>query len=79
MADFHKTAMLLLLLAFLAFQQQRLGWFVVALLLSLAVKESIALTMFVFVIYAVIRRWHWLWIAIRLCSAWYHSGCLLRW
>ncbi|MBC7262857.1 MAG: DUF2079 domain-containing protein [Chloroflexi bacterium] len=67
-SNFHEMTMLplFLLLAFWAFEREHLGWFVVTLLYSLGVKESIALTAFVFAPYAFLRRRRWPWVVIPL-------------
>src|SRR5262245_45176322 len=69
-------AVLLLPLAFLAFERARLGWFVAAFVLVLSVREELALTAILFAGYALVRRRSWRWVitpALVAAAWWYVS------
>ncbi|HSN96401.1 MAG TPA: DUF2079 domain-containing protein [Nitrososphaeraceae archaeon] len=65
-----------LLFAFLFFSKERIGLFIVFSLLSLAVREEVALTMWLFGVYAIFlkRKWKWVFCPFVLSGLWWYCS-----
>jgi len=65
-----------LLFTFLFFERGRIGLFLLFLLLSLTVREEVALTVWLFGLYAIVRRRHWSWVVcpVVMCAMWWYCS-----